>query len=172
VVLSSAMGVLRDHRLRLDPQLILALKALAQSSAFFTQLAPPDRTFTEAAPDAVTEPTEETFTDDYLAEIAKKQGIRPASRAIQEAPDYLKGLRSWRDQLKKARLTLYLDTSAVSRQVDQLQGIAASVAVGVLVGTMMIASAIELVFQQHAPHILVKTAQVAFAAKAAKLNGL
>jgi hypothetical protein len=42
--------------------------------------------------------------------------------------------------------------------VDQLQGIAALVTVGVLVGAVMIASAIELVFQQHAPHILVKTA--------------
>jgi ubiquinone biosynthesis protein len=164
LVLSAAMGVLRDHGLRLDPQLTLALKALAQSSAFFTRLAPPDRTFTEAALDAVTELAEETFTDDYLTEIAKKQGIRLASRALQEAPDYLKGLLSWRDQLQKGRLTLYLDTSAASRQVDQLQGIATTVAVGVLVGAVMIASAIELVFQQHAPHILVRTAQAAFAA--------
>jgi hypothetical protein len=164
VVLSAAMGVLPDHGLRLDPQLTLALKSLAQSSAFFTQPAPPDRTFTEAALDAVTELAEETFAGEYLAEIAKKRGIRLASRAIQEAPDYLKGLLSWRDQVKKGRLTLYLDTSAVSRQVDQLQGIAALVTVGVLVGAVMIASAIELVFQQHAPHILVKTVQVAFAA--------
>jgi hypothetical protein len=43
----------------------------------------------------------------------KKQGIRLASQAAQEAPDYLKGLLSWRDQIKKGRLTLYLDTSAV-----------------------------------------------------------
>ena len=71
---------------------------------------------------------------------------------------------SWRDQFKKGRLTIYLDTSAVDRQVDQLQGIAATVAVGVLVGAVMIASAIELVFQQHAPHYLVKTAQIAFTA--------
>jgi len=53
LVLSSAMDVLRDHGLRLDPQLTLGLKAMAQASAFFTQLAPPDRPFTEAALDAV-----------------------------------------------------------------------------------------------------------------------
>jgi len=57
-----------------------------------------------------------------------------------------------------------LPASAVNRQVDQLQGIAAMVTVGVLVGAVMIASAIELVFQQHAPHWLVKVAEVAFAA--------
>jgi len=164
LVLSAAMGVLRDQGLRLDPQLTLALKALAQSSAFFTQLAPPDRPFTEAALDAVTELAEETFTDEYLTEIAKTEGIRLASRAAQEAPDYLKGLLSWSDQLKKGGLTIRLDTSAVNRQVDQLQGIAAMVTVGVLVGAVMIASAIELVFQQHAPHWLVRAAQVAFAA--------
>jgi hypothetical protein len=28
--------------------------------------------------------------------------------AAQEAPGYLKGLLSWRDQLKKGRLTIYL----------------------------------------------------------------
>jgi hypothetical protein len=46
----------------------------------------------------VTELAEETFAGEYLAEIAKKRGIRLASRAIQEAPDYLKGLLSWRDR--------------------------------------------------------------------------
>jgi hypothetical protein len=51
----------------------------------------------------VTELAEETFAGEYLAEIAKKRGIRLASGAIQEAPDYLKGLLSWRDQVKKGR---------------------------------------------------------------------
>ena len=121
VVLSSAMGVLRDHGLRLDPQLTLALKAMAQSSAFFTPLAPPDRPFTEAAPDAVRDleaSPEQTFTEDFIVEGVKKQGIRLASQAAQQAPGYIKGLLSWRDQLKKGRLTIYLDTSAVDRQVD------------------------------------------------------
>ena len=77
-------------------------KVLAQSSAFFAQLAPPDRTFTEVALNAVTELAEEEFAVEYLAEIAKKRGIRPDSRAIQEAPDYLKGLLSWRDQVRRA----------------------------------------------------------------------
>ena len=165
VVLSAAMGVLRDHGLRLDPQLTLALKAMAQSSAFFTQLAPPDRPFTEAALEAVTELAEQAFTEDAMVEIAKKQGIRLASRAAQEAPDYLKGLLSWRDQLKKGRLTVYLNTSAVDRQVDQLRGITATVLVGILVGATMIASAVaEPFFQQHGPHSLARAAQIAFAA--------
>jgi len=167
-VLSSAMGVLRDHGLRLDPQLTLALKAMAQSSAFFTPLAPPDRPFTEAALEAVHELAEQTFTEDFVVEAAKKQGIRLASRAAQEAPDYVKGLLSWRDQLKKGGLTIYLDTSAVDRQVEQLRGITATLVVGVLVGAAMIASSVAaLVFAQHGPHFLAKAAQTAFVASLA-----
>src|SRR5215469_1385807 len=142
VVLSSAMGVLRDHGLRLDPQLTLALKAMAQSSAFFTQLAPPDRPFTEAALEAVRDLAEQTFTEDVIYEAMKKQGIRLAAQAAQEAPDYLKGLLSWRDQLKRGRLTIYLDTSAVDRQVEQLRGVTATVIVGILVGAAMVASSV------------------------------
>ena len=164
-VLSSAMGVLRDHGLRLDPQLTLALKAMAQSSAFFTQLAPPGRPFTEAALEAVRDLAEQAVTEDVVLEAMKKQGIRLASQAAQEAPDYLKGLLSWRDQIKKGRLTLYLDTSAVDRQAAQLRRITATLVVGILVGAAMIASAVAaVVFQQHGPHLLARAAQVAFVA--------
>jgi hypothetical protein len=168
VVLSSAMGVLRDHGLRLDPQLTLALKAMAQSSAFFTPLAPPDRPFTQAALEAVRDLAEQTFTEDFMVQAAKKEGIRLASQAAQQAPDYVKGLLSWRDQLKKGKLTVYLDTSAVDRQVEQLRGVTATVVVGVLVGAAMIASSVaELVFSQHGPPVLARTAEVAFVASLA-----
>ena len=77
----------------------------------------------------------------------RNKGIRLASQAAQEAPDYLKGLLSWREQLKKGRLTIYLDTSAVDRQVEQLRGVTATVVLGVLVGAAMVASAVAaLVF--------------------------
>ena len=85
--------------------------------------------------------------EDTLVQAAKEQGVRLASRAAREAPDYLNGLLSWRDQLKKGRLTIYLDTSAVNHQLDQLRGITATLVVGVLVGAAMIASAMaEMAF--------------------------
>src|SRR5262249_5040255 len=72
-------------------------------------------------------------------------------------------LLSWRDQLKKGRLTIYLDTSAVNRQVDELRGITAAVIIGLLIGAAMIASSVAaLVFGQHGPHILARIAQTAF----------
>ena len=95
LVMSNALGVLRDNGLRLDPQLTLALKAMMQASAFFTRLAPKDRTFTEAALECVRELAEETITEEALVEMSKKEATKLAGRALQEAPDYLRGLLSW-----------------------------------------------------------------------------
>ena len=163
VVMSSAMGVLRDNGLRLDPQLTLALKAMAQASAFFARLAPPDRTFTAAALDAVRELAEEALTDDALTEAAKKQGSRVLSRAMQEVPEYLRGLVSWQDQLKRGKLTVYIDTSSLDSQVNALRSVAATLAVVVLVGGAMIASAIGAsVFDTREQSQLSGVSQVAF----------
>ncbi len=142
LVMSTCMDVLRDNGLQLDPQLTLAMKAMMQASAFFTVLAPPDRPFTTAAMEIVQELVQETVTDDLIVDAVKKQATKMASEAIQEAPDYLKGLLSWRDQIKKGKFTLYLDTTSLEQQVTSLRSIASMIVVAVLVGCGMIGSAI------------------------------
>jgi ubiquinone biosynthesis protein len=142
LVMTNAMDVLRDNGLRLDPQLTLALKAMMQASAFFTRLAPKDRTFSEAALECVRELAEESITEDALLSIGKKEATKMAGRALQEAPDYLKGLLSWRDQVKRGKFTLYLDTSSLNRQVDTLRSIAAMLVVALIVAGGIIGGAI------------------------------
>ncbi len=88
---------------------------------------------------------------------ARSEHVLDAGDQIREGTAVL----GWPAQ--KGRLTSDLDTSAVNRQVDQLRGIA-TVTVGVLAGAVLIASAMELVFQQHGPHCLVLTAQAAVVA--------
>jgi hypothetical protein len=68
--------------------------------------------------------------------------MKVAGRALQEAPDYLKGLLSWRDQLKRGKFTLFLDTSSLNRQVDTLRTIAAMLVVALLVAGGMIGGAV------------------------------
>ena len=124
---------MRDHGLRLDPQLTLALKAMGQASAFFTPLTPPDRTFTAAALEAVRELAEDAITEEAIVEAAKRESTKIAGQAIKEAPDYVKGLLSWRDQIKRGKFTLYLDTSSLDNQVASLRSIASTIVVAVLV---------------------------------------
>ena len=142
LVMSEATGILRDNGLRLDPQLTLALKAMVQSSAFFTRLAPPDRTFTDVALQDVRDLAADTFTEDVVIAAGKKEATKIAGRALQEAPEYLKGLVSWRDQVKKGKFTLYLDTTSLNQQVDTLRSIAAMLVVALLVAGGMIGGAI------------------------------
>ena len=142
VVMSTAMGVLRDNGLRLDPSLTLALKAVAQASAFFTRLAPSDRQFSEAALNSVRELAMDAITEEKLIDLGKSQATKVAGRALKEAPEYLKGLLGWRNQLKSGRLTVYVDTSSLEQQVDTLRTIASMLVVGLLVAGGMIGGAI------------------------------
>jgi ubiquinone biosynthesis protein len=141
-VLNAGLAVLRDNGYRLDPQLTLALKAIVQASAFFTALAPSDRTFADAALEATIDLGEQAITGDVIKDVLKREGSRLAGEAIHAAPDYIKGLLSWRNQLKKGRLTVYVDTTSLDRQTAQLRTIATMIIIAVLVAGALVGSAI------------------------------
>jgi len=143
-VLPVATGVLRDHGLRLDPDLTLALKAMGQASAFFTRLAPPDRTFTAAALDAAMEQGKEALNEEAVTTALKHQAGSLAGQAMKAAPDYLRGLFSWKDQLKKGRLEVYVNTDSINNQMDSIRAITQSFIVALLVAGALIGSAIVM----------------------------
>ena len=140
--LSAALAVLRDHGYRLDPQLTLALKAMMQASAFFEPLAPADRPFSTAALDVALEMGQEAVTEETVTDILKKEAMRLVGEGLQAAPEYVSSLLSWRDQLKKGKLTVYVDTSQLDQQVEGARGIAQMLVVAVLVAGAIIGSAI------------------------------
>lgn len=141
-VLSAGMGVLRDNGLRLDPALTLAMKSMTQASAFFGPLAPSGRSFTQAALGSALELAQAPSTEVMLKEMARKEAIRLAGRAAHAAPEYLKSLVSWNNQLKKGKLTVYIDTSSLDKQMSAVRSIASMVMVALLVCGGIIGSAI------------------------------
>jgi predicted unusual protein kinase regulating ubiquinone biosynthesis (AarF/ABC1/UbiB family) len=141
-ILSAGMEVLRDNGLRLNPNLTLALKAMTQASAFFVPLAPPDRTFTAAAVEIVSEQAQAPSTEAMVKEMARKEAVKLAGQAAHAAPDYLKSLISWNNQFKKGRLTVAVDTSSLNEQMGLLKRIAAMLVVAMLVAGGIIGSAI------------------------------
>ena len=136
------MDVLRDNGLRLDPQLTLALKAMAQSSAFFTPLAPPDRPFSAAALESVKDLAKDTFTQEYVVQVGKKEANKVLAKVLQEAPDYLRGLLSVSEQLKRGKISLYLDTSSLDRQIGRLRAISVVIVLALLLAGALIGSSI------------------------------
>ncbi len=141
-VMSTSMSILRDCGYRLDPQLTLALKSLTQASAFFTPLADPEHPFTSEALKASIELGQEAIADGVIEDAARREGSKMLSEAFQAAPDYLRGLFSWRDQLKSGRLTVYVDTSALDRQMEAARSITSMVVVAVLVAGALVGSAV------------------------------
>jgi ubiquinone biosynthesis protein len=149
-VMSAGMGVLRDNGLRLDPQLTLAMKSMTQASAFFKQLAPKDRTFTQAALEVALEQAQAPSTEEMVKEMAKKQAIRMAGQAAHAAPDYLKSLLSWNNQFKKGKITVALDTSSLDAQVRQIRSMTSLIVVALLICGGIIGSAIAATSMQDA----------------------
>jgi len=141
-VLSAGMGILRDNGLRLDPALTLAMKAMTQASAFFVPLAPPDRTFTDAALQAALEVAQSPSTEVMVKEMLRKEAVKRAGQAAHAAPEYLKSLVSWNNQLKKGKLTVSVDTSSLDDQMAEVRSIATMVMVALLVAGGIIGSAI------------------------------
>jgi ubiquinone biosynthesis protein len=141
-VISSSISILRDNGLRLDSQLTLALKSLTQASAFFTPLADPEHPFTTEALKASIELGQQAIEDGAIESAARREGSRLLSEAFQAAPDYLKGLLSWRDQVKSGRITVHVDTSSLDRQMEAARSITSMVVIAVLVAGALVGSAV------------------------------
>ncbi|MGB8021091.1 MAG: AarF/UbiB family protein [Candidatus Nanopelagicales bacterium] len=141
-VLSAGMGVLRDNGLRLDPALTLAMKSMTQASAFFAPLAPGDQTFTQAALSAAMEVAQSPSTEEMVKELVRKEAVRRAGQAAHAAPEYVRSLVSWNNQLKKGKLTVAVDTSSLDKQMEEVRSIASMVMIAVLVAGGIIGSSI------------------------------
>ena len=141
-VLSTGMGVLRDNGLRLDPQLTLAIKSMTQASAFFKPLARPGKSFTTEALEMAKEQAQAPSTEAMVVDLVKKQATRMAGEAVHAAPEYLKSLMSWNNQLKKGKLTVTVDTSSLDTQVRKIRSLASLIVVALVVAGGIIGSAI------------------------------
>ena len=141
-ILNAGMDVLRDNGLRLDPSLTLGMKAITQASSWYLPLAPPDRTFTAAAVEIVLEQAQAPTTEVMVKEMLRKEATKVAGQAAHAAPEYLKSLVSWNNQLKKGKLTVSVDTSSLDSQMGQFRQIAAMMMIALLVAGGIIGSAI------------------------------
>jgi ubiquinone biosynthesis protein len=141
-VISASISILRDNGLRLDSQLTLALKSLTQASAFFTPLADAEHPFTAEALKASIELGQQAIEDGAIENAARREGSRLLSEAFQAAPDYLKGLLSWREQVKSGRITVHVDTSSLDRQMEAARSITSMIVIAVLVAGALVGSAV------------------------------
>jgi len=146
-IMATALDLLREHGLRPDPALSLAMKAMTQAEEFTRVLYPPgtSATFVEKATAMTRELVEEAVTKDAVVGYARKEAMFAARQAAQNLPSVQEIAGMWIKQLRSGKFEVKLDTSDLDLQLDRVGrmarlGAVAMIIVGVLIGSAIAAT--------------------------------
>jgi ubiquinone biosynthesis protein len=147
-----SLNLLREHGLRLNPNLTMAIKALMQAEAISTALAPEGGMLADGV-QIIQEEALKVVTADRIIEEAKKQIMSGAREVFTNLPDLSLASVKWLNQYKKGRFEVTVDTSELAKEVDKVgkfgrQLVIAVLLVGMLIGTSIATGAIALSNQQ------------------------
>ncbi|HFQ92976.1 MAG TPA: AarF/ABC1/UbiB kinase family protein [Anaerolineae bacterium] len=144
-VVSATFDLLQQHGLRMDPQLTLAVKAFMQAERVAVAL-DPNMQFVNLAQRQVQELAVEQITPENVTNAVKKQAAFTLRELMREMPDLQMATLGWLKQYKKGRFEVFIDTSDLSNEVDQLNTLGRQVIIGILLVGMLIGSAIAAGF--------------------------
>lgn len=147
-----SLNLLREHGMRLNPNLTMAIKALMQAEAISTALAPEGGMLGEGV-QIIQEEAMKIVTSDRIVEEAKKQIMSGAREVFTNLPDLSLATVKWLNQYKKGRFEITIDTSELAKEVDKVgrfgrQLIIAVLLVGMMIGTSIATAAIAFSDQQ------------------------
>ena len=143
-----SLNLLREHGLRLNPNLTMAIKSLMQAEAISTALAPEGGLLADGV-QIIQEEALKVVTADRIIEEAKKQIVSGAREVFTNLPDLSLASVKWLNQYKKGRFEVTVDTSELAKEVDKVgkfgrQLVIAVLLVGMLIGTSIATGAIAL----------------------------
>jgi ubiquinone biosynthesis protein len=148
-LVSEGLDVLRDSGYRLDPQLTLAMKAVAQAEAITSALAPEADAarFAELGGAALEELVPDAINADVILKAARRQAISAAAEVAQRLPSVPEAASVWLDQLQKGELSVRVHLADLDRESTRFESFPRLIAValvltGVLIGSAL-AAAIE-----------------------------
>lgn len=134
-------GLLRDHGLRLDADLTMAIKALTQveaiSSVLFTGGGIINKSTEYMKQLAVQE-----VTPEKVQKVVTDQVMMALQEVLNNIPDLTTATTSWLNQYKKGRFEVYLDFSELKDTVDQFNRMSRLAVIGIMLVGMIIGSAI------------------------------
>jgi ubiquinone biosynthesis protein len=141
---SLGLDLLRQHGLRLDSNLTLAIKALMQGQAIALLLYPEGGIVADGV-QMVREEALKAVTAERLFEEGKKQLTMAARQAADNLPSLADATMGWLNQYRKGRFEVYVDTSGVAREVQKINRFGRQLIIALLVVGMVIGSAIATV---------------------------
>lgn len=133
--------LLRQHGLRLNPELTMAMKAIVQLDSIATLLYP-EGGFVVEGTDMAIEMGLEAITVERMTAAAKDQVAMTARELMKRVPTLQEATVRWLDQYQKGRFEVYVDTSALAKEVDKLGSVMRLAVIGIVLTGMIIGSAI------------------------------
>jgi ubiquinone biosynthesis protein len=144
-LVTEALDVLRTSGLRLDPQLTLAAKAVAQAEAITSALVPEAEAndFAELGGAALEELVPEALNAETIVKAARRRAFSAAGDFAQRLPSVQDAASLWLERLQKGEIPVSMRFSDLDRpMVRSAAGIPRLLAVATLLTGMLIGSAI------------------------------
>jgi ubiquinone biosynthesis protein len=118
-ILDGLQNIMGRYGLRLDSNFVLAFKALMQADQIIRAL-DPQMVFTELAVSSSRAELLEQFNAETVADMFGKQLSRSSREVIYRLPSLVDATTKWLDQYEKGRMSLHVDTSDLTPQVEKL----------------------------------------------------
>ena len=122
VPMDAAFTALQDvmgrHGLRLDRNFVLAFKTLMQADQIIRAL-DPDINFSKTAVESSTILLRDQVNAENLSDMISKQIARSGREVAYRIPSLVTATTKWLDQYEKGKLSVHIDTSDLSPQVDK-----------------------------------------------------
>ncbi len=143
-LVSEAVDVLRDAGYRLDPQLTLAAKAVAQAEAITSALVPEAGAsdFAQLGGAALEELVPQAVNRDAIRGAARKQAIFAVGEVAERLPSLEAATARWADQLARGEIPVGVHFTDLDRYSTRLESVARLIAAAVLLTGLLIGSAI------------------------------
>jgi ubiquinone biosynthesis protein len=143
-LVSEAVDVLRDNGYRLDPELTLAAKAVAQAEAITSALVPEAEAsdFAQLGGAALEELVPKAVTRDAIRSTARKQAIFAVGELAERLPLLEVAAARWADQLAKGEIPIAVRFSDLDRYSKRLESLARLIAAAILLTGLLIGAAI------------------------------
>jgi ubiquinone biosynthesis protein len=143
-LVSEALDVLRDSGLRLDSQLTLAVKAVAQAEAITSALVPESEAsdFAQLGGAALEELVPGAVNRDVILKAARRQAIFAAGEVAQHLPSVQEAAAAWLDQLQKGEISVRVHLADLDRHSARLESIPRLIAAAIMITGIAIGSAL------------------------------
>jgi ubiquinone biosynthesis protein len=148
-MINKVLGELARNGLRMNRQLTLAVKAIAQTEEATAVLAPDADLFAIVVGE-VQSLVVEQLTPEYLVDTLQVQAIRAGKEVLRRMPSLPDATLKWLDQYQAGKLKMEIDTGDLGNKLDRLVNSTDAglqrLAVGMILAGMLIGSALGLGF--------------------------